>query len=55
ERQRANHTKEIQKLKLRRINAYLNKINKPAFKTIQASSFSANYCASLGFFPSAAC
>ncbi|KAG4126392.1 hypothetical protein ERO13_D10G153600v2 [Gossypium hirsutum] len=38
DRQRANHTKEIQrlKLKLRRINAYLNKINKPAFKTIQS-------------------
>ena len=37
----ANHTfkpaKEIQKL--RRINAYLKKINKPAVTTIQASSF----------------
>ena len=37
----ANHTfkpaKEIQKL--RRINAYLKKINKPAVKTIQASFF----------------
>ena len=40
-RQMANHTfksaKEIQKL--RRINAYLKKINKPAVKTIQASFF----------------
>ncbi|XP_022735647.1 uncharacterized protein LOC111289034 [Durio zibethinus] len=41
-RQMANHTfkpaKGIQKL--RRINAYLKRINKPAVKTIQASSFS---------------
>ena len=40
-RQMANHTfksaKEIQKL--RRINDYLKEINKPAVKTIQASSF----------------